>query len=97
MLNAKSAENIILLLSRILAPKDAYMQKWILKLSGCQNNLPLYKTAMYNRLIEEQTCKKIARLKTVAKGKIFLTRIWKSNRVGFKVANLVLQVLTGYN
>ena len=27
---------------------------------------------------------KIARLKTVAKGKNFLTRIWKSNRVGIR-------------
>ena len=28
--------------------------------------------------------KKIARLTTVAKGKNFLTRIWKSNRVGIR-------------
>ena len=27
---------------------------------------------------------KIARLKTVAKGKKFLTRIWKSNRAGIR-------------
>ena len=34
--------------------------------------------------------KKIARLKTVAKGKNFLPRIW------YQVANLILQVLTGH-
>ena len=33
--------------------------------------------------------KKIARLKTVAKGKNFLTRIWKSNKSWYQVANLI--------
>ena len=42
-----------------------------------------YEDLVYSR-------KKIPRLKTVAKGKNFLTRIW------YQVANLILWVLTGH-